>query len=110
MHSGCYFHYSQSVYRRIQTLGLATAYSNDQEIRSCCRKLISLALMPLDTVETSFYNLRAGLDSRVKQELRQLFLYFDHYWMNEMPLEMWNFFGCQHRTNNSCEGMLVLSL
>ncbi|CAF2678261.1 unnamed protein product [Rotaria sp. Silwood2] len=88
VHSDCYFHYNQSIYRRIQSLDLATAYSSDDEIRSCCRKLMSLAMMPLQEVETSFYNLREATNSRVKQELRQLFLYFDQYWMTEVPLEI----------------------
>ncbi|CAF5027029.1 unnamed protein product [Rotaria sp. Silwood1] len=88
VHNGCHFHYNQSIYRRIQSLGLATAYSSDDEVRSCCKKLMSLAMMPLQEVETSFYNLRTETNSRVKQELRQLFLYFDQYWMTEVPLEM----------------------
>ncbi|CAF5073750.1 unnamed protein product, partial [Rotaria sp. Silwood1] len=88
VHNGCYFHYNQSIYRRIQSLGLATAYSSDDEVRSCCRKLMSLAMMPLQEVETSFYNLRTETNSRVKQELHQLFLYLDQYWMTEVPLEM----------------------
>ncbi|CAF3694570.1 unnamed protein product [Rotaria sp. Silwood1] len=88
VHNGCHFHYNQSIYRRIQSLGLATAYSSDDEVRSCCKKLMSLAMMPLQEVETSFYNLRTETNSRVKQELRQLFLYFDQYWMTEVPLEI----------------------
>ncbi|CAF0766253.1 unnamed protein product [Adineta steineri] len=103
-HSGCYFHFNQSIYRRIQNLGLATAYSNDDEIRDCCRKLMSLALMPINEVESSFYSLRASLSSKAKQELRQLLLYFDSYWMTQVPLKMWNVYDFHHRTNNNCEG------
>jgi hypothetical protein len=71
---------------------------------------MALALLPLHEVETSFFNLRATTNARVKQELRQLFLYFDSYWMNDIPLEMWNVYGYHHRTNNNCEGMFVISL
>ena len=66
--------------------------------------------MPVDAVETSFYDLRVGLDSRVKQELRQLLLYFDQFWMTEIPLEMWNFSLYRQKTNNACEGIRLLSL
>ncbi|CAF4210512.1 unnamed protein product [Rotaria magnacalcarata] len=104
LHKGCYFHHIQSIYRRIQNLGLATVYSEDEEIRTCCRKLMALAFLPLDKVESSFYNLRGIVNSRVKELLHQLFLYHDDYWMNKVPLEMWNVHGIQHRTNNSCEG------
>lgn len=88
MHSGCHFHFSQSIYKHIQNLRLAAAYSANDKIGSNCRKLMALTLMPLDKVETSFYDLRIGLDSRVKQELRQLILCFDQFWMSKIPLEM----------------------
>ncbi|CAF1607645.1 unnamed protein product, partial [Didymodactylos carnosus] len=45
-HRGCFFHYNQSIYRRIQTSGLGSAYSQDEEIRSGCHKLMALALLP----------------------------------------------------------------
>lgn len=88
-------------------MGLSTAYGNDEEIRGFCRKLMALALLPLREVETSFYQLRSSASSRIKEELRQLFLYFDDYWMNRVPLKMWNVHGQEHRTNNVCEGMHV---
>ncbi|CAF1053879.1 unnamed protein product [Adineta ricciae] len=89
--------------RRIQSLGLSTTYAEDDEIRPCCRKLMALCLLPLQEVENQFYNLRASLDSRLKQELRQLFLYFQNHWMIDVPLQMWNFHDTPHRTNNICE-------
>ncbi|CAF4419126.1 unnamed protein product, partial [Rotaria magnacalcarata] len=44
IHSGCFFHFTQAIYRRIQSLGLITSYSQDSDIRICCRKLMALAL------------------------------------------------------------------
>jgi hypothetical protein len=49
---------------------------------------MAMPLLPLVEVETSFYQLRATQNKKVKEELRQLFLYFDEYWMNKIPLEM----------------------
>ncbi|CAF1653096.1 unnamed protein product, partial [Adineta ricciae] len=103
IHQGCYFHYNQCINRRILSLGLSTTYAEDDEIRSCCRKLMGLCLLPLQEVENQFYNLRASLDSRLKQELRQLFLYFQNHWMIDVPLQMWNFHDTTHRTSNFCE-------
>ena len=71
---------------------------------------MALALMPVDTVEASFFDLRTELDERLKQELRQLILYFDQYWLTEIPIEMWNFSRLQQRTINSCEGMIAILL
>ncbi|CAF1928809.1 unnamed protein product, partial [Rotaria magnacalcarata] len=81
-----------------------TSYSQDSDIRICCRKLMALALLPIDQIETSFYNLRTKSSVAVKQELHQLFLYFDHQWITTVPMKMWSVHGYQHRTNNNCEG------
>ncbi|CAM4809277.1 unnamed protein product [Rotaria magnacalcarata] len=83
---------------------LITSYSQDSDIRICCRKLMALALLPIDQIETSFYNLRTKSSAAVKQELHQLFLYFDHQWIANVPMKMWSVHGYQHRTNNNCEG------
>jgi hypothetical protein len=84
-----YVHHNQAIYRRIQNLGLSTGYGNDEELRGICRKLMALALLPLHEVETWFYQLRFTASSRIKEELRQLFLYFHDYWMYRVPLKMW---------------------
>ena len=70
---------------------------------------MALPFLPVHEIETAFYNLRTTLDATVKQQLRQLLLYFDEHWMNNVPLEMWNVYGSQHRTNNTCEGIYILS-
>ncbi|CAF0944237.1 unnamed protein product [Adineta ricciae] len=100
IHQSFYFHYNQCLNRRIQSLGLSTTYAEDDEIRSCRRKLMSLCPLPLQDVENQFYNLQASLDSRLKQELRQLFLYFRKHWIIDVPLQMWNFHDTLHRTSN----------
>ena len=71
---------------------------------------MALALLPPDEVETAFFNLRSTVNGRIKQELRPLFVYYDEYWMNTVPLTMWNVYGCSIRTNNTCEGIYVFLL
>ena len=108
VHKGCFYHYSQCLYRRIQSSGLATAYSDDESLRGCSKKLMALLLLPTDEVETSFYALRTTTDPEVKRKLRDIFLYFDDYWLNAVPIEMWNVHGCCYRTNNICDGIYKL--
>lgn len=68
---------------------------------------MALALIPLKEVETSFYNLRSTVSAQVKQELRPLFVYYEDYWLNSIPVEMWNVHGSELRTNNICEGIYI---
>jgi hypothetical protein len=71
---------------------------------------MTFALLLLHEGESSFYNLRATVIASVKEQLRQLLLYSDDYWMNSVPLEMWGVHGRHQYTNNACDGTYVLSL
>ena len=66
---------------------------------------MALPFLPVHEVETSFFTLRAPCDREAKKKLRDIFLYFDDYWLNTVPVEMWNVYASNHRTNNICEGM-----
>lgn len=39
---GCYFHFCQALWRRIQRLGLAAPYENDARLRKCLRKYMAI--------------------------------------------------------------------
>ncbi|CAF1457948.1 unnamed protein product [Rotaria sordida] len=108
-HQGCYFHYTQAIYRHIQDLGLSAAHLQDEEIRFFCRKLMAIVLLPIEEVKSSYYNLCATSSTRVKEELRQLLLYFDSHWINDVPLKLWNTHDYQYRTNNISEVIHILS-
>ncbi|CAF3588472.1 unnamed protein product [Rotaria sp. Silwood1] len=98
-HAGCYFHFTQALYRNIQTLGLTTAYRGNETIRIICRKLMALPLLQLNDIKLAFEDLKD--DSPIT--LRDLFNYFENYWMTDVPLHLWNVSDLQIRTNNNCE-------
>ncbi|CAF4388334.1 unnamed protein product, partial [Rotaria sp. Silwood2] len=56
-HSGCYFHFSQCIYRKIQSLGLSTLYRDDEDVRSTCRQLMALPFLPMEEIEFAFEEL-----------------------------------------------------
>ena len=43
---GCLYHFTQSTWRKIQSLGLTQHYRNDAEFRLFCEKLDGLAFLP----------------------------------------------------------------
>ena len=45
---GCHFHMTQSLWRKIQELGLATEYKVNQDVRSWFDLFIGLAFLPLN--------------------------------------------------------------
>ncbi|CAF1586169.1 unnamed protein product [Adineta ricciae] len=106
-HLGCYFHYTQAIYRNIQALGLSRDYGSDEEIRCICRKIMALPLIPISLVSKAYDDLLNSTIacSRVKYDmLRPLFNYFENQWMRKVDIQQWNVYGMQMRTNNNAEG------
>ncbi|CAF3217150.1 unnamed protein product, partial [Rotaria sp. Silwood2] len=98
-HTGCYFHFTQALYRNIQKLGLTTAYRDTETTRIVCRKLMALPLLQVNDATLAFEDLKD--DSPII--LRNLFNYFENFWMTDIPLHLWNISDLQIRTHNNCE-------
>lgn len=58
-HSGCLFHFRQAIHRQIRSLGLAAGYAQNEDIRTQCRQLMALGVLPIDDLEKQFQRLRA---------------------------------------------------
>ena len=51
---GCYFHFCQAMWRRIQNLGLVRAYMRHDGLKFCIRKFMSLAYLPVALMRNNF--------------------------------------------------------
>ena len=47
---GCFFHFSQAIFRKIQSLGLQNRYKDDENFAHKVRMLAALAFVPLSDV------------------------------------------------------------
>ena len=99
-HVGCFFHYTQSIHRKIQSLGLSSIYKDDESIRCICHQLMTLALLPRDQVEQGF----DYLANNHHESIHDLFVYFEDYWIDHVPIDLWNVSQLKVRTNNNTEG------
>lgn len=123
---GCFYHLTQSTWRKIQQLGLTNLYKEDSDFRSFCGQLDALALLPLVRVKEGMdYLKRCAPDAAAP-----LVDYFDATYVSgpmrfvastngnlaatlqrrrpTFPADLWN---CHvstiqdtPRTNNICEG------
>ncbi|CAF3509552.1 unnamed protein product [Rotaria sp. Silwood2] len=106
-HTGCLFHFVQSINRKIISLGLGTAYAQDATIREQCKQLMALILMPIEEIEGQFKRIREISSTA----LDDLFIYFERQWINgNVPLSMWNVNVVDDRTNNVSDGNQKLFL
>ncbi|CAF5132619.1 unnamed protein product, partial [Rotaria sp. Silwood1] len=107
-HVDCFFHYTHTIYRNIQKLGLSSEYVADDEFRNTCRKLMALALMPVSLVLQAYDDLHDSvLESSSKKFdlLKPLFSYFENQWIKNVDIQRWNVYGIHMRTNNNAEGV-----
>ena len=113
--SGCVFHLSQSIYRQIQSRGLATLYLEDEEFAIKIKMLASLAFVPEYEVIDCFTILMGDFPVSGKEIAE----YFEVNYIGKrrvdqsrrippFPIRIWNMFTRVRsrllRTNNSIEG------
>ncbi|KAI6656654.1 hypothetical protein LOD99_11261 [Oopsacas minuta] len=112
---GCFFHLKQSIYRRIQANGLATAYQQDRDLALKLKMLPCLAFVPeIDVIDC--FNI---LMHEYPQSGKTVAKYFEDNYIGKQlpngsrrtppfPIRVWNMhqrvMDRIPRTNNSVEG------
>lgn len=109
----CYFHLTQSLWRRVQDLGLSVPYRTRRQVRELIRKVMAIAFLPLALVRANLQLLITSADWRNASQrypaLNDFMRYFVATYMDEngnYPPAMWNVFrrNVATRTNNYLEG------
>ena len=113
---GCFFHFTQCIFRRIQAEGLQRRYETDVDFAMKMRLLSALAFITTEDVVEAFEVLSGD---NMPEEAQGIIDYFEDCWIGRpqrrkgrreprFSLEMWNCHeGVRQRlpkTNNSIEG------
>lgn len=115
---GCFFHFKQYIFRRVQALGLAEQYMNDGTFAHQIKMLGSLAFVPEAEVLDAFEQLGNTEFYRDNEEAIPLLDYFEETWIGmvrrgrrrppKFSISLWNCYeGVREdlpKTNNSVEG------
>ena len=114
---GCFFHFAQAVWRKVQELGLSKAYRENDQLRKAVKNLVALALIPVEDTFLGFERIIEILPPDT--ELQGLLEYFEKTWLGSTgrlgrrskPIfekEIWNQYDIAvvggQKTNNSVEG------
>ena len=51
---GCWFHYTQCIWRKIQKLGLANTFKNNIEIQAFVRQLMAIPFLPVSLINPTY--------------------------------------------------------
>ena len=101
---GCFFHFSQAVWQRVQQLGLQQAYRTDPSMSKFVSKIVALSFCPVRFVRVSWIAIKAN--APLLTNVDDLCEYFENTWLNgDFPLRSWNHYDTDGpRTNNHVEG------
>ena len=99
--SGCSFHWSQAVMRKVQEFGFQTLYMQKGAVHRFIRHLLALPFLPAEHITTSFNQ----LNQRNPACLQLLMDYVLRTWICRLwsPAD-WSVYGCATWTNNDVEG------
>ena len=79
----CFYHLCQSRWRRVQELGLTTAYKTNDAIRHMCGMLDALAFLPIDDISNGLRYIQEAIpDGEYRFALESLVTYFDTTYIN----------------------------
>ncbi|XP_046569941.1 uncharacterized protein LOC124278264 [Haliotis rubra] len=96
---GCYFHFTQCIWRKTQQVGLKVEYSNNPDVNHFVRLCAVLPLVPLADVEDVWLQNVADMpqDDRCHQ--------LADWIVGSLPMTSWNhYLTLGPRTNNNLEG------
>ncbi|KAJ8028899.1 hypothetical protein HOLleu_28153 [Holothuria leucospilota] len=109
---GCYFHFCQSLMRKVSDLGLKGPYERDPDVQQVVRRMLALGYLPAPHVRLMFVTYTAGRRvQEVIQRFPNLQLFFDYIentYINGpvFRIGFWNVHNrrMDSRTNNYSEG------
>ena len=101
---GCFFHFTQAIWRNTQSIGLVSIYNDNSTVRRIVRSLMALAMLPKNWVRHQYRQILEMPDAD-HPLVQNLFRYFESTWLDgRFPIAMWNVFDSSVKTNNCVEG------
>lgn len=107
---GCYFHFAQCLWRKVQELGLSSHYG-EPEVKRLIKSCAALGLVPLQRIDDAWLEIDSdspGPEHPAHEAIEQFKEYFINTWLENdsvFPRTLWNHyrnFGA--RTTNHIEG------
>lgn len=100
---GCYFHYTQCIWRKTQACGLAIAYRDEEDIKRLVRRAAVLPLVPVHEVEDVWFNALEDIDDD-RAAVTRFCDYVTETWVETDRTESNHFDNTGARTTNHVEG------
>ena len=97
---GCWFHYTQAIWRKIQKCGLTSCYRNNPELALFVKKIMAIPILPCDLIHSTYSVLQTpALQPIDKWKLDSFLRYFEKQWLKQVNPS----FDLENGTNNGPE-------
>ena len=103
---GCHFHFAQNIWRKLQKLGLATIYHNNDQFKRLVRAMMALPFLPASSIFDTFNLIESQsltLNQDSTNKFRLLKVYIRNQWMIRTPANELSIYTSIQTTNNGAE-------
>ncbi|ELP92510.1 hypothetical protein EIN_324580 [Entamoeba invadens IP1] len=102
---GCYFHYTQCIWRCVQRCGLSMYYTPNSVVWEIVNKLKLLAFYKQSEIEKRFYEIKeeSTFQEKTIDNIKTLIDYYEKNWILGWPVLLWCQFNQMIRTVNLSE-------
>ncbi len=103
---GCQFHYSQSLWKKIQKLGLSKLYQSNADYKKYVKKLMSLPYLPSAEISPAADQLFAStfeVSQHLQSQNKKLTKYIRRFWLGTITPDKLSVFDLPRGTNNDLE-------
>ena len=100
--TGCCFHWTQAVWKRVQEYGLVPAYCQKKNTSKFIRELLCLPFLPHEQIYATFKDFCDLIEPSHPEGLQKLMKYIEDNWMEGKPFSPvnWSVFKIPIRTNS----------
>jgi hypothetical protein len=78
--SGCYFHFAQSIWRKVQNFGLVSRFNDDENFRTCIEMCYTLPLVPIGDLNDAWQIIK-NIWSTQDNEINSLLSFVESNWI-----------------------------
>ena len=97
---GCWFHFTQAVRRKMQSLGLANVIEDEEGAHYLIKKVMCLPLLPAESIPDGLNQI---MEENESLTLYPLFGYINRFWLRQIGAEQLSLYNRPFRTNNAIE-------
>ena len=105
---GCYFHFSQCLFRKVQSLGLMKMHDKNSNFKRLFKRCVALPLMPIQEIDQCWFMINLDNENYNDDIVGDFLIYIEKTWLDEsatFPRKIWNHHAnFNTRTTNHVEG------